>query len=64
MWQACGIKRRIELGFSPRGLMTGRISTSPKYATGASMATFFEQVTARLAAVPGVTGLPRSHNCR
>jgi putative ABC transport system permease protein len=44
----------IDLGFSPRNVLSGRVSLSPKYPAGPTAVRFFESATAAIQAVPGV----------
>jgi predicted permease len=47
--------QRIDPGFDPRGVLTMRLTLPyEKYSTGDAMTSFFEELTRRVAAVPGV----------
>ena len=48
--------QRVDLGFSPRNLLSGRVSLSPKYPSGPAAVQFFESATASIQSVPGVIG--------
>ena len=48
--------QRVDLGFSPRNLVSGRVSLSPKYPSGPAAVQFFESATASIQSVPGVIG--------
>jgi putative ABC transport system permease protein len=48
--------RRVDLGFSPEHVLSGRISLSPKYPAGPPSARFFDAATAAIQSVPGVIG--------
>ena len=48
--------QRVDLGFSPRHVLSGRVSLSPKYPSGPGAVQFFESATAAIQSVPGVVG--------
>ena len=48
--------QRVDLGFSPGNVLTGRVSLSPKYPLGPAAVQFFESATAAIQSVPGVAG--------
>ena len=48
--------QRSDLGFEPRGVLTMRLTLpQEKYPSGEEITTFFEELTSRMRAVPGVT---------
>jgi putative ABC transport system permease protein len=48
--------QRVDLGFSPDHVLSGRMSLSPKYPAGPPSARFFDAATAAIQSVPGVIG--------
>jgi predicted permease len=46
--------QRIDLGFAPRHVLTGRVTLSSKYPPGPDAARYFERAIAEVARVPGV----------
>jgi putative ABC transport system permease protein len=47
--------QRVDLGFEPDQVLTGRIALSSKYAPGAPVAQFFDRAIAAAVQLPGVT---------
>jgi putative ABC transport system permease protein len=48
--------RHVDLGFEPRGVLTMRLTLpQQKYPSGEAMTAFFEELTRRVTALPGVT---------
>ena len=48
--------QRVDLGFSPEHVLSGRVSLSPKYPAGPPSARFFDMATSAIQSVPGVIG--------
>ena len=44
----------VDLGFSPRNVLSGRVSLSPKYPPGPTAVQFFQSATVAIQSVPGV----------
>ncbi|HUP63801.1 MAG TPA: ABC transporter permease [Thermoanaerobaculia bacterium] len=47
----------VDPGFDPRNVLTARIWLPPSYSTSEGQVSFFEELTSRLAALPGVTSV-------
>jgi len=55
--------QRVELGFEPRGVLTGRLQLPPsKYQESTVRQAFWDRLIERVSAIPGVTGVAAGSN--